>query len=432
MPDPATVLNPAVETAAAVDSRRPYPVVQKRKAEVSNEPFFLRIVGGDGAGGLTCESRDGSLFPVPEHVDSELKPGDVIRVRGGEWVVADKSNWVETRTVGVVKAMTAEGVVVDTGLDQIAATNSNDLKLSPGNTVVLDIRHDVVELISPTPLERVSIHIDHSDDGFDPDMFRQPPTAERLRWRDFGGFPDIVAQAREIVEVHLRRRQDYAKLGVTPLRGVIFEGLPGTGKTYLARIMAAKADAVLFVVSASELGGRLVGESEGRLQALYDRAASHPLSIIFIDELDSITHHRGAETAGHADRLVSTFLVNMDGFRAKNNILTIGTTNRLGDIDHALRRPGRFGSEVTFRRPEHSDRLAVLQASAKARKTTGDLSHDLIAVATDGWSAAELDDIWNAAATLTIQANRSSIADDFYVMGYERVSHRRSEKRLMP
>ncbi|WP_322920377.1 ATP-binding protein [Nocardioides renjunii] len=395
------------------------------------EAFFLRIIGPDGAGGLTCEGRDGSKFPVPDYVDEPFSPGDVVRVSGEDWVVVDPNNWVENRTVGVVRAMTSTAIVVDTGTAQVAATNSRGASLSVGNTVVLDARADVVEVASPTPLERLPIHIDRSDDEFDPDSFLQPPRAERLRWSDFGGFPDIVEQAKEIVQVHLKRRKTYASLGVTPLRGVIFEGPPGTGKTYLARIMAAKADAALFVVSASELGGRLVGESEGRLQALYDRAASHPIAIVFIDELDGITHHRGAENAGHADRLVSTFLVNMDGFRAKNNILTIGTTNRIGDIDHALRRPGRFGSEVTFRRPDRSDRLAVLQASSRSRKTTGPLSHELLADVTDGWSAAELEDIWTAAATLTVKARRTRIGDDFYVMGYERVKQRRSEKRGM-
>ena len=395
-----------------------------------DEPhLYLRIHDRDGAGGLSWENADGALFPVPHEIAaSGLSPGDVVAVRGDNWEKVDPSLWVERSRVGVVRSVSDDAIVVDTSLEVVAAKDLANTRPNVGNTVVLNSRNEIVGLASSEAIERAPIQIDRTDEDFDPGQFLETSDMD-WEWQDFGGFPEIIEQAREIVDVHLKQRVAYENLGVRPLRGVIFEGPPGTGKTFLAKIMASKAGAALYVVGAAELGGRLVGESEGRLQQVYDHAAEQPLSIVFVDELDSISHHRGGESANHADRLVSTFLVNMDGFHAKDNILTIGTTNRIEAVDAALRRSGRFSSEITFRRPDASDRYAILRAGAKRRGVEGVLSHDVVADITDGWSAADIDEVWTAAATLTILAGRSRIEDDHYVMGAERVATRLRQKR---
>ncbi|MCY1243843.1 ATP-dependent zinc metalloprotease FtsH [compost metagenome] len=118
----------------------------------------------------------------------------------------------------------------------------------------------------------------------------------------------------------------------------------------------------------------------------------------------------------------------MDGFKAKDNVLTIGTTNRLEDIDSALRRPGRFGTEFRFRLPSRSDRISILEARARAMRTVGDLPHGFVADETAGWSPAELDEIWTQAATEAIKAGSPAISEVNYVMGFERVQEQRSTK----
>lgn len=380
---------------------------------------FLRIFRRNRDGSLTGETTDGQLHPLAGFVeDEELVPGDILRIFGSDWELVDAENWVPHYKVGRVLAAGPERVVVDVEGRVVDAANACGQPLSQGNTVRLDARSSITELISEEPLYSAPIQIG-KDDDFDPVRLIEDTSGSALEWVDFGGMPDLVEHAREIVEVHLEQRDAYTTLGATPLRGAVFEGPPGTGKTLLARIMAHKAAATLYIVGAAELGGRLVGESEGRLQAVYDHAAENTLSIIFIDELDSITHQRGESQTSHADRLVSTFLVNMDGFKAKNNVITIGTTNRIEDIDKALRRPGRFGTELTFRSPTLPDRVSILAARARTMRTVGDLPHGLVASETEGWSPAELDEIWTKAATEAIRAGSQAITEVHYVVGFE-------------
>lgn len=391
-------------------------------------PFFIRIFRRNDDGSFTGETPDGSLHPLPWFDGADLSEGDILRLHDDEWDRADAENWVPRYKVGVVRTVDDSRALVDTESGIVDAGNPERHTLEPGNTVRIDARNIITKIVSEEPIHRMPLQIDRDDDSFDLELLIEDTSETTLDWDHFGGMPDLVARAQEIVEVHLRQRDAYRSLGATPLRGVIFEGPPGTGKTFLARIMAHKADATLYVVGAPELGGRLVGESEGRLQKLYDHAAEQAQSIIFIDELDSITHQRGESAGSHADRLVSTFLVNMDGFKAKDNVLTIGTTNRLEDIDKALRRPGRFGMEFRFRTPGVSDRVSILQARAMAMRTVGDLPHMLVASGTEGWSPAELDEIWTQAATEAIRTGSPAITEVHYVMGYEQLQRMRSDR----
>ena len=120
--------------------------------------------------------------------------------------------------------------------------------------------------------------------------------------------------------------------------------------------MAAQSKSAFYLVTTASLGGQLVGQSEERLDAIYEDAAKQEMSIIFVDEIDVLTKDR-SNAYEHGSRLVNVFLTNMDGVGAPENVLTIGATNRISDIDRALRRPGRFDREVYFRLPNQMDRL---------------------------------------------------------------------------
>lgn len=384
---------------------------------------FVRVVRADGDD-VTCERADGSLFPLPDYVPfTGIDVGEVFRVKGDDWSIAHPSDWTERTKIGVVEALVEGTAVVRSDLVLLTATNPSALVLAAGNTIMLNLRNEVLKVVSEAPMASDTVKVDSSD-SFDVEQLRQPH-AETLRWNQFGGFPYIVEQAKEIVDVHLGRRKEFAKFEVTPLRGVIFAGPPGTGKTFLGRIIAARSKATLYVVSAAELGGRLVGESEGRLQRLYDRAARDKLAIIFFDEIDSVTMQRGSDANAHSDRLVSTFLQNMDGFKSKDNILTIGTTNRTEVIDKALLREGRFGQVIHFEHPNAADRTQILKVGASRPSVKKGLDHAAVAAMTEGWSGADLEAIWTAAATFAISARRSQIAADHYFMGLEKIRARR-------
>lgn len=116
----------------------------------------------------------------------------------------------------------------------------------------------------------------------------------------------------------------------------------------------------------------------------------------------------------------------MDGVSAPDNVITIGTTNRVDDIDKALRRPGRFDREVTFRNPNREDRLAIL--TSQSRKTADNLDYEAVADATEGWTAAELGAIWQHAGELTVIAERNNIYNDYFLMGFERAQTARTRR----
>lgn len=116
----------------------------------------------------------------------------------------------------------------------------------------------------------------------------------------------------------------------------------------------------------------------------------------------------------------------MDGVDSPTNVITVGTTNRVGDIDRALRRPGRFDRELTFRSPDLEDRKAILSSGNYVRSENFD--YEKIADATDGWTAAEVGAIWQYAAEMTVLSERTRIAYDHFIMGFERAKCSRDRR----
>lgn len=365
---------------------------------------------------------DGALVAGDDNVSAlDAADGEVV-VFGTRWEIGTEADWEPKRIVGIVEHVNQNVAIIHGNQGHIVRTIPENLVLEPGNLVLFDARPSVLNVVADK-LPQSSI----LDDEFNVDAVRSSPNTN-LEWNHFSGFPDLVREAQEIVAVHASpdSRKKLVDLGVRPVRGILFEGPPGTGKTYLAQIMAAQSGATFYLVTTASLGGRLVSESEQRLEAIYADAASKDMSIVFVDEIEVLTRERGSDQ-DHSSRLVNVFLTNMDGVNSADNVITIGTTNRVGDIDRALRRPGRFDREVTFRHPELSDRLAIL--SARHYSTTGDIDYQEVADKTAGWTAAELGAIWQHAGELTVIADRSSIHNDHFLMGFERARAAR-ENRL--
>jgi transitional endoplasmic reticulum ATPase len=245
---------------------------------------------------------------------------------------------------------------------------------------------------------------------------------------DFGGMDDVVDRARELIEVSLEHHDDLVALGSRPIKGVLFTGPPGTGKTMLARIIANRAGATFYEVSGPALIDKYFGESEKILREIFKAAAIKARSIIFFDEIDSIAPQRSGESHEASRRVVAQLLSLMDGFQAENNVVVIATTNRADDIDPALRRPGRFDWELFFTLPDTQSRERILQAVAKKMTTTGVLDHREIAAQCEGWSGADLTAIWTEAAILAVKADREAIFNQDYWDGFTIVRRQRELK----
>jgi transitional endoplasmic reticulum ATPase len=193
-----------------------------------------------------------------------------------------------------------------------------------------------------------------------------------VSYDDVGGLDGEIRTVRATVELPMRMRRSARRLGVSVPHGVIFHGPPGTGKTLLARALANAAGVSIFFVSPSELASRFAGEAEQKLNELFDRAEAHAEGgVIVIDELDALACKREGAGAGANAGLLNVLLVRLGGLKPRGNVVVIGTTNRLGALDEAVRRHGRFSREITIAAPHEAGRLQVLQIHSRRMPLAG-------------------------------------------------------------
>lgn len=327
--------------------------------------------------------------------------------------------WPEESWVGVVRLHLPDVTVVDTS-GRLRLIPTSAVPCAVGNTVEGRDATGVVRVLSDDPVR----YLDLPDiDDSVVDRFVSP--GSEVTFDDFGGLSDVKARARELIETPLQHHDALTAIGARPVKGVLFTGPPGTGKTMLARIIANAADATFYEISGPEIFSKWYGESEKILRAIFERAAKQPRSIVFFDEIDSIAGQRSGDAHEASKRVVAQLLTLMDGFDVNDNIVVIAATNRPQDIDVALRRPGRFDWEIVFPSPSQEDREAILRVSASRLATSGQLPHDSVAAHTQSWSGAELSAIWSEAALLAVTDDRRAIMAEDYLGGHARVDAQR-------
>jgi transitional endoplasmic reticulum ATPase len=265
------------------------------------------------------------------------------------------------------------------------------------------------------------------------ESLREEPDAEQylrkpdpdLSFDSFAGLDQVKKRARELIEVPLEYHDALQEIGARPIKGVLFTGDPGTGKTFLARIIAQQAGAAFYAISGPEIVSKWVGDSEDVLRTVFDAAKAQKRAIVFFDEVDSVAAKRDEDSHESSKRLVAQLLTLMDGFDVHDNVVVIAATNRPDDIEPALRRPGRFDWEIEFPAPGQDDRRRILETTAAKLKTEGDLPCHDVASLTEGWSPADLAAIWSDAALLAVMDERRAIMAEDCWTAYERVAARR-------
>lgn len=390
----------------------------------------VRTVSSDGRR-LYLETRNGQVFTVDGQWPFEYPIGSVVLVRSEENKIegAPDDLWPEESWVGVVRLKLPDITVVDaSGRWRILAT-SHDVDYREGNTVEARDSRGILRVLSEQPVKYLDLP---SIDDTVIAKFKSQRQASSVTFDDFGGLEDVVNRARELIEVPLKHREALSRIGARPIKGVLFTGAPGTGKTMLARIIANSTESAFYEISGPEVFSRWYGQSEEILRKLFEDAANQERAIIFFDEIDSVAGQRADESHEASRRVVAQLLTLMDGFTPDNNIVVIATTNRPQDIDAALRRPGRLDWEIHFPLPDQRDRESILCVAARRLDTFGHLPHRWIAQKTESWSAAELAAIWSEAALLAVADGRSTIMAEDYVGGWERVSAQRRRVVRVP
>ncbi|CAH9119776.1 unnamed protein product, partial [Cuscuta europaea] len=233
----------------------------------------------------------------------------------------------------------------------------------------------------------------------------------KVSWEDIGGLQGIKKKLQQAVEWPLRHSEAFARLGVSPVRGILLHGPPGCSKTTLAKAAAHAAQASFFSLSGAELYSMYVGEGEALLRNTFRRARLAAPSIIFFDEADVIAAKRGGSSSGSSlvgERLLSTLLTEMDGLEQVKGILVLAATNRPQAIDNALMRPGRFDLVLYVPPPDLEARYEILRVHTRNMKLDADVDIRQVAENTDLYTGAELEGLCREAGIVALREDISA------------------------
>ena len=254
---------------------------------------------------------------------------------------------------------------------------------------------------------------------------------KKVTFDDVAGIDEAKEEVQEIVEF-LKSPKKFMRVGGKIPRGALLVGLPGTGKTLLARAIAGESGVPFFTISGSDFVEMFVGVGAARVRDMFEQGKKNSPCIIFIDELDAVGRSRGAGLGGGNDEREQTLnqiLVEMDGFETNDGVIILASTNRPDVLDPALLRPGRFDRQIVVPLPDILGREKILKIHSKKVSMGPDVKLKTIAKGTPGFSGADLANLVNEAALLAARNNKRIVtsnefedAKDKVMMGAERKS----------
>jgi len=236
--------------------------------------------------------------------------------------------------------------------------------------------------------------------------------ASTIRFSDVAGCEDEKEEMKEIVD-YLKNPRKYAKSGARIPKGVILKGPPGTGKTLLAKAVAGEASVPFYYISGSDFLEMFVGVGASRVRDMFKKARLTAPCISFIDEIDAVARQRGTGLGGGHDEREQTLnqlLVEMDGFENNSGIIVLAATNRIDVLDPALLRPGRFDRQIDVNLPDLKGRVDILKVHSRNKTLASDVNLEAVAKKTPGFSGAELENVMNEAAILSVRNKHDKIS----------------------
>ena len=258
-----------------------------------------------------------------------------------------------------------------------------------------------------------------------------PGSSSSVTWADVAGLDEAKAELQEIVDF-LRNPDHFEALGARVPKGILFHGPPGTGKTLAAKAVANESGARFYAQSASAFVEMFAGLGAARIRKLFEEARKNAPSIVFIDELDAVGQARsGSSFNREQDQTLNQLLVELDGFGPRDQVVVMGASNRLQDLDPALLRPGRFDRQIFIQPPDLKGRLAILEVHTRGKPLAGDVDLDNVARQTAGLTGAELHNICNEAAIGAGRKNQTELTMADFDDALERVVAGLQQKRVV-
>src|SRR5947208_3367623 len=253
-----------------------------------------------------------------------------------------------------------------------------------------------------------------------------------VTWEDVAGVEEVRAELMEVVDF-LRDPKRFERLGATVPKGLLLYGPPGTGKTLLAKAVAHESGAKFYSASASSFVEMFAGLGAARIRKLFAEARKNAPAIVFIDELDAV----GAQRSGHGfnreqDQTLNQLLVELDGFENARQVVVMGASNRIQDLDPALLRPGRFDRQLLVSPPDLAGREAILRVHTRGKPLNlSDVDLGVVARQTSGLTGAELANVCNEAAIKAGRRGAPAITQADFDWAHERVVAGLQQRKML-
>ncbi|AJF61443.1 hypothetical protein QT06_C0001G0603 [archaeon GW2011_AR15] len=244
-----------------------------------------------------------------------------------------------------------------------------------------------------------------------------------LTFAEIGGLDKQIQELKEVVELPLKRPEIFKKIGITPPKGVLLFGPPGTGKTILAKAVANATDSTFIEVVGSELVQKFIGEGAKLVKEIFQLAKEKAPSIVFIDEIDALAAKRvdiGTSGEREVQRTFMQLLAEIDGFEPLGNVKIIGCTNRRDILDPAVTRPGRLDRMVNVPLPDREGIKEIFKIHSK-NMSTDSVNKEKLYSLMDDFSGAEIRAVCTEAGYFAIRDNRDRVTESDFVRAVEKV-----------
>src|SRR5438876_643440 len=252
-----------------------------------------------------------------------------------------------------------------------------------------------------------------------------------VTWDDVAGVEEVRGELMEVVDF-LRDPARFERLGARVPKGLLLYGPPGTGKTLLAKAVGRESGANFYSASAASFVEMFAGLGAARIRKLFAEARKHAPAIVFIDELDAVGAHR----SGHGfnreqDQTLNQLLVELDGFEGAHQVVVMGASNRIQDLDQALLRPGRFDRQMLVPPPDLKGRTAILEVHTREKPLAQGVELAQVARQTSGLTGAELANICNEAAIFAGRRGDAYLTQTDFDAALERVVAGLQQKKVL-